>query len=143
MDDKDIIELYWKRLEQAISETDIKYGKLCLDIAKRIVINIQDAEEWVNVNVNGGSVNATGNYLYAISIGNTSDSSKTGNSVIVQNATIVGNILSIDSEILETNEIVIPLTYKDDIVDEGFGYVTNNEIENTIKVKKAESKTEG
>jgi len=97
----------------------------------------------VNVNVNGGSVNATGNYLYAISIGNTSDSSKTGNSVIVQNATIVGNILSIDSEILETNEIVIPLTYKDDIVDEGFGYVTNNEIENTIKVKKAESKTEG
>lgn len=48
MDDKDIIELYWKRLEQAISETDIKYGKLCLDIAKRIVFNIQDAEECVN-----------------------------------------------------------------------------------------------
>lgn len=33
MDDNDIIELYWKRSEQAISETDIKYGKLCLNIA--------------------------------------------------------------------------------------------------------------
>lgn len=48
MDDNDIIELYWKRSEQAISETDIKYGKLCFDIAKRIVLNIQDAEECVN-----------------------------------------------------------------------------------------------
>ena len=48
MDDKTIIELFWQRSEQAISETDKKYGKLCLDVAQRIVFNAQDAEECVN-----------------------------------------------------------------------------------------------
>ena len=48
MDDKTIIELYWKRSEQAISETAEKYGRLCFDVAQRIVFNVQDAEECVN-----------------------------------------------------------------------------------------------
>lgn len=48
MEDTKIIELYWQRNEQAIIETDIKYGKLCKQIAKNILFNIYDAEEVVN-----------------------------------------------------------------------------------------------
>ena len=48
MDDENILDLYWARDERAISETDIKYGKLCTDIAVSIVFNEQDAEECVN-----------------------------------------------------------------------------------------------
>ena len=48
MEDKKIIELYWQRSEQAITETDIKYGKLCKQLAKNILYNISDAEEVVN-----------------------------------------------------------------------------------------------
>lgn len=33
MDDLSIIELYFARDEQAIKETDVKYGKLCHSIA--------------------------------------------------------------------------------------------------------------
>ena len=38
IDDKKIIELYFERNEQAIKETDIKYGKLCHKIAYNILI---------------------------------------------------------------------------------------------------------
>lgn len=48
MEDKKIIELYWRRSEQAITETDIKYGKLCKQIARNILYSISDAEEVVN-----------------------------------------------------------------------------------------------
>ncbi len=48
MDDATIIELYFARNEQAIRETDNKYGKLCLHISKNILSNTQDAEECVN-----------------------------------------------------------------------------------------------
>lgn len=48
MEDKKIIELYWKRLERAITETDLKYGKLCFQLAKNIVFDKGDAEEIVN-----------------------------------------------------------------------------------------------
>lgn len=48
MDDLKIIELYFKRNEQAIKETDTKYGKLCRSIAYNILNNSEDSEECVN-----------------------------------------------------------------------------------------------
>ena len=43
-----IIELYFARDDQAIKETDIKYGKLCFSIANNILFNDEDSEECVN-----------------------------------------------------------------------------------------------
>lgn len=48
MDDLMIIELYFARDEQAIKETDIKYGKLCFSMANNILFNDEDSEECVN-----------------------------------------------------------------------------------------------
>ena len=48
MEDSKIIELFFARSEQAISELASKYGKLCLKIAKNILSNTSDAEECVN-----------------------------------------------------------------------------------------------
>ncbi|MBE6585478.1 MAG: sigma-70 family RNA polymerase sigma factor [Ruminococcaceae bacterium] len=48
MDDLDIIELYFARKEQAISETDRKYGSYCHQISMNILNNRQDAEECVS-----------------------------------------------------------------------------------------------
>ncbi len=48
MDDRSIVELYWQRNEQAISETATKYGKYCYSIAYSILNNNEDAEESVN-----------------------------------------------------------------------------------------------
>ena len=48
MDDTSIIELYWNRDEQAISETDKKYGKLCYRLADNILKRREDSEECVN-----------------------------------------------------------------------------------------------
>ncbi len=48
MDDNEIISLYWNRNEQAIVETDIKYGKLCGYIIKNILDNKEDREECIN-----------------------------------------------------------------------------------------------
>lgn len=48
MDDKEIIELYWARLEDAISATSAKYGKLCQTIANHILTSFEDCEECVN-----------------------------------------------------------------------------------------------
>ena len=48
MDDLRIIELYFSRDEQAIKETDAKYGKLCHSIAYNILNNHEDSEECVN-----------------------------------------------------------------------------------------------
>lgn len=48
MDDQQIIDLYFDRNEQAISETDMKYGKLCHSIAYNILSNREDSEECVN-----------------------------------------------------------------------------------------------
>jgi RNA polymerase sigma-70 factor (ECF subfamily) len=50
-DDKDdnfILDLYWARNEQAIRETDIKYGKYCKTIARNILNDRCDEEETVN-----------------------------------------------------------------------------------------------
>ncbi len=48
MDDIKIIELYFLRNEQAITETDLKYGRLCHSIAYNILNNHSDSEECVN-----------------------------------------------------------------------------------------------
>lgn len=48
MDDKDIVDLYWKRDEKAISETAEKYGRYCYSIAYNILFDTEDAEESVN-----------------------------------------------------------------------------------------------
>ena len=48
MDDLMIIELYFARDEQAIKETDVKYGKLCFSMANNILSNDEDSEECVN-----------------------------------------------------------------------------------------------
>ncbi|MBP1565900.1 MAG: sigma-70 family RNA polymerase sigma factor [Oscillospiraceae bacterium] len=48
MEDYEIIELYFARDEQAITQTDLKYGKLCYKIAYNILRNNEDSEECVN-----------------------------------------------------------------------------------------------
>lgn len=48
MEDKQIIALYWDRSENAISETDKKYGRYCHYIAQNILLNEEDAAECVN-----------------------------------------------------------------------------------------------
>lgn len=48
MDDSAIVDLYWQRKEQAIDETQTKYGTYCLSIAKNILPFREDAEESVN-----------------------------------------------------------------------------------------------
>ena len=48
MDDKKIIELYFERNEQAIKETQDKYGAFCHRIAMNILGIHEDAEECVN-----------------------------------------------------------------------------------------------
>lgn len=48
MDENQIIDLYFARSEQAISETDLKYGKYCRQLAYNILYDHQDSEECVN-----------------------------------------------------------------------------------------------
>lgn len=48
MDDDRIVELYWKRNENAISETATKYGSYLNSISYNILVNREDAQECVN-----------------------------------------------------------------------------------------------
>ena len=48
MEDRQIVDLYLKRSEEAITETDKKYGRYCHYIAYRILENDEDAKEVVN-----------------------------------------------------------------------------------------------
>lgn len=48
MDDHEIIELYWKRNEQAIERTAEKYGAYCMKISMNILQDQADSEENVN-----------------------------------------------------------------------------------------------
>lgn len=48
MEDKAIIDLYWTRSENAISQTALKYGAYCYTIAFNILSNREDSEESVN-----------------------------------------------------------------------------------------------
>lgn len=48
MNDLEIVELYWKRSDEAITETARKYNGYCSKIATNILSNPEDAEECVN-----------------------------------------------------------------------------------------------
>lgn len=48
VEDSKIVDLYWERSEQAISETQNKYGHYCLSIARNILPTREDAQESVN-----------------------------------------------------------------------------------------------
>lgn len=48
MEDRDIIALYLERNQEAIAETEKKYGRYCYAIAYNILYNAEDAEESVN-----------------------------------------------------------------------------------------------
>ena len=48
MNDKSIIDLYFSRDEEAITQTDKKYGRYCYSIAYNILTNEEDAEESVS-----------------------------------------------------------------------------------------------
>lgn len=48
MEDNKIVELYLHRSEQAVTETQSKYGNYCYSIAYQILANNEDAEESVN-----------------------------------------------------------------------------------------------
>ena len=46
--DEEIVELYFARDEQAIAETDRKYGKVCMQVSMNILDSRPDAEECVS-----------------------------------------------------------------------------------------------
>lgn len=48
MEDSRIIDLYFQRSEEAISQTAAKYGNYCFSIARNIVSSQEDASEAVN-----------------------------------------------------------------------------------------------
>ena len=48
MEDGQIVEMYWNRLENAITETSQKYEKFCRHIAHRILYNAADEDECIN-----------------------------------------------------------------------------------------------
>ena len=48
MEDEKIVGLYWQRSEEAIAETEAKYGRLCYSVAYGVLKNHEDSEECVN-----------------------------------------------------------------------------------------------
>lgn len=46
--DRDIVDLFWKRSEEAIRQTQLKYEKYCVSIARKILPLPEDAQECVN-----------------------------------------------------------------------------------------------
>ena len=48
MEDAEIIKLYWQRSENAIAETNRKYGSFCKKLARDILTLKEDAEECVS-----------------------------------------------------------------------------------------------
>ena len=48
MEDREIVALYWVRSEQAIAETEGKYGPFCRSLARNLLGNPEDAEECVS-----------------------------------------------------------------------------------------------
>ena len=48
MEDREIIRLYFSRSEEAIEQTEQKYGRLCRHIAANILASPEDREECVN-----------------------------------------------------------------------------------------------
>lgn len=48
MEDREIVDLYWRRSDAAIEESDRKYGNYCHKIAYNICANHEDSEECVS-----------------------------------------------------------------------------------------------
>ena len=48
MDDSLIVDLFWKRYDQAIKKVSQKYGNYCFSIAYNILHDPEDSEECVN-----------------------------------------------------------------------------------------------
>ncbi len=48
MTDQEIVALYWQRSEEAVRQSQARYGSYCLAVAGRILASRQDAEECVN-----------------------------------------------------------------------------------------------
>ena len=48
MQDERIVEMYWERNEDAIKETDLKYGRYCYSIAYNVLHSPEDSDECVN-----------------------------------------------------------------------------------------------
>ncbi len=48
MHDHEIVDLYWARSEDAITQTNVKYGGYCRKIAMNIVDDTEDTEECIN-----------------------------------------------------------------------------------------------
>ena len=48
MEDSCIIDLYWARSQQAITESEAKYGAYCRAVARNILSRAEDAEECVS-----------------------------------------------------------------------------------------------
>ena len=48
MQDDKIVDMYWARSEDAISETSKKYGRYCMSIAYNILRDAEDSKECVN-----------------------------------------------------------------------------------------------
>lgn len=48
LQDEEILDLYWRRSDAAIAESDKKYGRYCHQIAYNILFNEEDSEECVN-----------------------------------------------------------------------------------------------
>lgn len=48
MEDNRIIDLYWTRSQQAITESETKYGAYCRAVARNILPRAEDVEECIN-----------------------------------------------------------------------------------------------
>jgi len=48
VEDRQIVDMYWARSEDAIAETEKKYGRYCHYIAYQILFNDEDVEEVLN-----------------------------------------------------------------------------------------------
>ena len=48
MEDKQIVDLYWEKDENAIKQTQEKYGNYCFSIANNILHNNEDSQEVLN-----------------------------------------------------------------------------------------------
>lgn len=48
MEDEKIVALYFERNEDAISESELKYGKYCHTVSYNVLRNVEDTEECVN-----------------------------------------------------------------------------------------------
>ena len=48
MEDRAIVDLYWAREERAISETDIKYGRMLSGLSYSLLSSREDSEECLN-----------------------------------------------------------------------------------------------